>query len=129
MNREIKFRAWCHEWKYMTTDIEFSQYNTFDKKPQFYYTNAEDGIVIEEPYFAIMQYTGLKDKEGREIYEGDILRVKAFDGWFDDIGYYHNIEVKHKQISSGDSDIIGYIYIPKDREIIGNIYQNTDLLK
>ena len=61
--REIKFRAWDNKQNKMRND-GFSIY--YDGSIQF----ADS---IESKDFILMQYTGLKDKNGKEIYEGDIL--------------------------------------------------------
>lgn len=67
------------------------------------------------------QYTGLKDKTGKEIYEGDI--VKRFTGYTFVIDY-----TEYKLGSTHDSVVHGYNYHPED-VAIGNIYENPELLK
>ena len=85
-----------------------------------------DGINGEYP---IMQYTGLKDKNGVEIYEGDILEhVDGMSGIveyilgdeFDVLGYaVKNSKTEHIFIYSKSSDY----------EVVGNIYENQELLE
>ncbi len=65
-----------------------------------------------------MQYTGLKDKNGKEIYEGDIARFRE---------YNHHINFSDGGFYVGDFDTLGSINTAV--EIIGNIYENPELLK
>jgi uncharacterized phage protein (TIGR01671 family) len=128
--REIKFRFWNKiarrfqpaskyaidgEGKLVAYDYEIHAYN--------------DPVDFSKTIIVAQQYTGLKDKNGVEIYEGDILKYKGFDGWFDEVGFYYNGAVKHTIIESGDSHAAGYAYIPIDREVVGNIFENPELIK
>lgn len=95
--REIKFRAWDKEKKEMFNDIWI------------------DGNFINMPEYIVMQFTGLKDKNGKEIYEGDIVKNidRVFEVTFKD-GYFSIIHNKK-----------GLLYC----EVIGNKYENSELLK
>ena len=116
--REIKFRAWFkgglngEKEAKMTDEFDFSDFDGEYFIPEgCYLVNME-----------IMQFTGLKDKNGKEIYEGDIL---------DNEGARQKYEVIFHNgcfcISQGG---IGYhIFNEKKVEVIGNIYENKDLLE
>lgn len=119
MQREIKFRTWYKP------ESKFYFGKDACAFPEFTYS-WRDG---NRNNYIIQQYTGLKDKNGVEIYEGDIIRCKSFDGWFDKIGYYYNMEVKYQTLESGDSQLSGFLYINIDREVVGNIFENPELLK
>ncbi len=126
MNREIKFRIWDVENK------EMLKVQELDFEPTFYggriairpdqyndYFDTEDMI--------LMQYTGLHDKNGKEIYEGDILKVyyKGMSG----VGYveYDNDYCEYKIIINTDKDYFS-LWKSIDLEKIGNKYDNPELL-
>ena len=111
--REIKFRAWDKnnkQWIYCEVRSGGEGYVEFRRVR--YLTSIE----TEE----WQQYTGLKDKNGKEIYEGDILGQEG--GWI--------IEVKY--INGGfrlNTNHISDYSISKWYKVIGNIYENPELLK
>jgi uncharacterized phage protein (TIGR01671 family) len=115
--REIKFRAWGPNSKYMWSWEEL----VANGIPITWLCGATDfhGERI------IMQYTGLKDKNGKEIYEKDYLKAVHPDVEFNHLGYVqYNDEVAAFDV---------YISMPlleyDEFEIIGNIYENPELLK
>jgi len=81
-----------------------------------------------------VQYTGLKDKNCVEIYEGDIVYIPA--GFYTDDQLHASPEIKQIiqfEIDQNDSDNGYYLFAPQDItwndiEVIGNIYENPELL-
>lgn len=123
--REFKFRAWDTEKQEMAT-VNFIGLNDY-----------EVGMEDEEcrrwratyPYVCrLMQYTNLKDKNGKEIYEGDILKVKLDDGEVNLYVKYTNGEYRVVNEGRWEDSLYAYMYFG-DVEIVGNIYENEDLLK
>lgn len=132
--REIKFRCWDKEYEKMTCfddedyqytpplvfrlDQVFKKDSNYDDYEDFEYNDITDEIEI-------MQYTGLHDKNGKEIYEGDI--VKSFfvdtDEAGNEIYKYYIIEVKYDEVLCS-YNIDKFMNLKK----IGNIYENKELL-
>ncbi|PZM86351.1 hypothetical protein DLH72_01285 [Candidatus Gracilibacteria bacterium] len=122
---EIKFKAF-HKYlgKMLIPErlyIDDGVVTAFDIKGEEYVYQVKvktDGIGLE-----LMQYTGLKDKNGKEIYEGDILQIglRKYEVIWED-GFYRlfdrKAEAKEKYCSLN----------LKDLKIIGNIYENPELI-
>jgi uncharacterized phage protein (TIGR01671 family) len=135
--REIKFRAWDKE------------------RLEMYYPSTEDNYAItlsgipiwfhpaegtdEKEKFIIMQYTGFKDKNGKEIYEGDVVEISheyaSRLNWtiiWKDTGFvlynglnsFRNIETYYIDIEKDNDE---YLFYHKNFTVVGNIYETPEL--
>ena len=115
--REIKFRGWNKRYKRMDSDFIHLELNK---------------SYIEYHDLILMQYTGLKDKNGLEIYEGDILKTRVHKT------YSINLEViwnedrccfeMNKRYENTRYDFTCDTMLDWDCEVIGNIHENKELL-
>jgi len=119
--RKTKFRAWDMEKKEMNTTQSFGDFWDI--------MNNEYGATFSPKRFVLMQFTGLTDKNGKEIYEGDILQLQA-DGIHNTKLYkiIFNEKLGHFREESIENEPYQENIYPT-RTIIGNIYENPELLK
>jgi uncharacterized phage protein (TIGR01671 family) len=133
--REIKFRAWNDFKRIMFIPNEI---NLRCNPPQgtVMIEDYEYNWVCDNESKILMQYTGLKDKNGKEIYEGDILNSKndgkdGNDIW--DYSTHDNRIVEWDAEYSCFSGMPDYgensVYSEEYIEVIGNIYENPEVLK
>lgn len=110
--REIKFRAWDGDSMFFPTQITFPGGEGWD-------VDKGRGVSIEaQPHITLMQYTGLTDRNGVDIYEGDLYRL-PFSG--------RVVEIKFRKGNFFHSEA-GY-RLADGGEVIGNIYEHPHLLK
>jgi uncharacterized phage protein (TIGR01671 family) len=158
MKREIKFRVWNKEKKCWYEPIyEAYKGNLFDLhlglsgdiNERAFDEHGHERLTHESVFpdrYELMQYTGLKDKNGKEIYEGDILKDELCHfkedmireiAW-DDYNCQYALRRKHiTEHSDFEPRKDGYVYsiMPHKTdfeigmEVIGNIYENPELLK
>jgi uncharacterized phage protein (TIGR01671 family) len=132
--KEIKFRAW-DKW-----DKQMMYRGVFDRNWYGTETNDKDGchtirgiIPEDKSRVELMQNTGLKDKNGKEIYKSDILNLTP-DGYIKELATvewdYANASWIYIRISSLEIVNGERVYVTwKPVEIIGNIYENPELLQ
>ncbi len=122
--REIEFRVWDYTWEVLgqVTDVEF-----IDGKPFWHFDFEIKGTSCKARSSSlcveISQYTGLRDKNGKKIFEGDI-------GWDEFRGEYNEI-IFHEGKFIAECENIAYDLweVTDDIEVIGNKWENPDLLE
>jgi uncharacterized phage protein (TIGR01671 family) len=132
--REIKFRAWDKTKKMFLPLDAFAAYTAL---PNCLITMVEDwenyraGEFGYTDYFELMQFTGLKDKNGKEIYEGDVLRYVSKNPF--SLGEARKVRVYYIDArfwcnGSGIGIYLGELLVEERCEVIGNIHENPELL-
>lgn len=135
MLREIKFRAW----QLPNEDLDRTAkmiYDDNDMSSPGYHIGHFGAF--EDKGFIFMQYTGLKDKNGREIYESDILKVEPMGSpnpW-DGLLFIENLTpsgfwMVHTSMKPWGEPlkISAGVWETYSKEIVGNIHENPELLK
>lgn len=120
MNSRFKFRAWSIEEKKYYLDVE----NTYadDYRNCSFVPNTQKidehynfGGILDDPGYIVEQCTGLKDKNGRLVFEGDIVKTAIGE-----IGVVVFFDAQFAVIFENDF----YISVAKTKEIVGNIHED-----
>ena len=137
--REIRFRAWDRKRKemFIVHEIHFdkisgvityvSGYGETDKDGTAFYGGGERGYAKALRY-VLQEFTGLRDKNGKEIYEGDILRRPGYAEGLSDyiVGFERgHFTLQHTKTAYNQ---LGIWNIADTTEVVGNIHENPELL-
>lgn len=122
MKRGIKFRAFLNSKYYekpcmLSWEELLEQYDAID--------------IFQRDLMTLMQYTGLKDKNGREIYENDLLQCTSYTYGNGETGKT-SLLVKYDEMSAGfiaGPYMLGKLMDIRKCEVIGNIFENPELLE
>ena len=121
-----KFRAWDGAKKEMFKDtFAITESGQVVVVEQEFVTSPPDYVFVD--HLVIMQSTGIKDKNGKEIFEGDVLGTKdgllnGFIEYREDLGMFVNSLIRYDNFER-------LCNVVSDREIIGNVYENPELLE
>lgn len=117
-NRVIKFRAWDVKSKHWITDFRVSKYGgVLCNSANMFYDGVHNTTVI------LCRFTGLCDKNENDIYEGDIVdhhNLRYVIQWNNQMGCWENYDNEEGQLLGNGHNFF---------EVIGNIYENENLIK
>jgi uncharacterized phage protein (TIGR01671 family) len=126
--REFMFRAWNGKKIIISgqTDMKYYIEGSTGRICWLVRYEKDNWGIASTSNWQLMQYTGLKDKNGVEIYEGDILAKSS--------KHKNILEIKYQHFSDEYTQGIGFVWDwtilnPSDGIVIGNIYENPELLK
>jgi len=120
MNREFEFRAWLTKYNKMVNIYSWNIWQEY-----FMCSEYDSEFYLDET--PIMQYTGLKDKNNKEIYEGDILFESFGEKYYKVVFENGSFKAEFKgDFEEYSFDLIDVV--EQGCEVVGNIYENAELL-
>ena len=128
----MKFRVWDKEIKYLDYDVRTTSTDKYEKVEVL--DGFSDWREIESNDHVLMSNTGLRDKNGREIYEGDILKIQTSDFYSKKINDEYIGQVCFSRggffvLTDGHhTDFCLWGKSMATMEVIGNLYENPELL-
>ena len=141
--RQIKFRAWSEEdyegrhiiprGMYQVLNLPLWTTAKMDAPLEFCVKSEPDRRYSDRNFssYVLMQFTGLTDKNGKEIYEGDVVGLlgtsHSFEIFWDDKFGAWSLILQEHGFAPAEDHLLGNCL--DDVEVIGNIYENPDLLK
>lgn len=134
----LKYRAWDKHGQKMFANDELIIWNgnVYANDSKKLTCNNLKGWSIDDEY--LMQSTGLVDRNGKEIFEGDIVRTTRFLGRADEIGGFYEYEkdylgvvkvLEGSWVIDTGSDAVNLWSEIDENEVLGNIYENLELLE
>ncbi len=135
-----RYRAWDKTRNEMNYRVMVGNCDTDDENwtcPIIWIEERQDWLHFDD-YDSIMQSTGLFDKNGKEIFEGDIVRTTRFLGRADEIGGFYEYEkdylgvvkvLEGSWVIDTGSDAVNLWSEIDENEVLGNIYENLELLE
>jgi uncharacterized phage protein (TIGR01671 family) len=119
--RKLKFRVWDHQENIFESDSSFWIYQSGELDHDFKRTNNGE--------YTVQQFTGLEDKNGKEVFEGDIIIVTYdMDGEIET--YLSPVVFEDGAFGDKFDCFFSYSFIPSfQMEVLGNIFENPELLK
>ena len=124
--REIKFRAWDKLNKKMISHNELFKLDCSNEYP---FLALLKNFYQEDLDVEIMQYTGFNSMDGKEIYEGDIVKCRTYIAFMGCLGNFGVEAIKFDEELLRFGTHFSALSELKEIEVIGNIYENKGLLR